>query len=139
MKMTVAQTARVAKNLLKVIKDYHLSSIDVVRKKVGQPMDPDADDKYHGEEVVEASIQPSNRGTTAVVLSYTRRTGQRPLEIRMNEELGYFTIMLTCESKLSGYDCFDQNEEGDYFQDKKITVVGFGYLEKELKKLAEMA
>ena len=137
--MTVSQTARVARNLLKVIKESHLDSVEALRKIVGKQIDPEADDKYHGEEYVEVSVQPSNRGTQAVVLRYFRRVGQCPLEVRINESLGYSKILITCEKKINGYDEFDENEEGDHFQDKKLMTKDFTEVIKELEKIGKLA
>jgi len=138
MKMTVSQTARVARNVLNLIKANGLNDLDSVKKMVGHSFESIAGCEFLGEEYFEISIQPSNRGTQAVVLNYFRTPGHRHLEIRINEELRHSVIILACEKKLGGYDHFDKNKEGDYIQDKKLMTKDFSEVIKELERLEKL-
>jgi hypothetical protein len=94
--------------------------------------------RAQGEDIVRISIQPSNKETTAYVISYVQDALRiPPLEVRINPKLGYMTFFCTCSEKLPGFDAFDQSDDGDYLQDKKMKPVDIDKLREELQHFLE--
>ena len=81
MEMTKQQVARIATNLIKVIEENKLDNLKAITQIAERPLDPKADDKYQGEEIVQTSVQPSNKGTFCTISLFVRSDLGHPLRL----------------------------------------------------------
>ncbi len=114
--MTKAQVARVARNLHATIAREDLTTLDAVRAGAGAPIDPEADDRYNGEEFVEVAEHPRN--ATATVVSYKRRTGQAPIMLICTD--AGVKVLRTAVDALDRYEVFDEEEGFGQMMDRKL-------------------
>ncbi len=132
MKMTMAQLGRVARNLLKVIREKGLTSLDALDKVAEQPLDPAAGDDYQGEEVVTVH----RRGAGKYSIDYFRRSGQTPIMFIVDP--AYVKCILTADRALEGYAVFDDTEDGQ-MQDRRLGGSDFGLIVKEIESIIAVA
>jgi hypothetical protein len=113
--MTAEQVARVAGNLLSVLKNEKLTSLDAIRRRLGSEIDPKPGKPYAGQEVVTVSAHPQNPAAT--VVSYKHGGQQAPIMLILTD--AYAKIMLTAEKGLNGYEVFDEEPDFGLMQDRK--------------------
>lgn len=128
MRMTPAQLGRVATNLLKVVRSRKLENLEALEKVAEEPIDPDADDRYAGEEYVIVR----RRGGGKFSIDYFRRHGQTPILIMVDSS--YLKCMLTVDRQIDGYDAFDDTPDGK-MQDRTLGPCEFARIPKELETL----
>jgi hypothetical protein len=117
MLMTKPQVARVARNLHATMVREQLTTLDGIRARTGDAIDPEADDRYNGEEFVDVAEHPRNPAAT--VVSYQRRIGQAPIMLICTDDS--VKIMLTAVDALDRYDVFDEEEGFGQLMDRKLS------------------
>lgn len=131
--MTKAQVARVARNLHATLLREGLTTLEAVRARAGDAIDPAADDRWNGEEYVEVADHPRNPAAT--VVSYARRTGQTPIMLICTADR--VKVMLTSETALADYDVFDEEDGFGVMMDRSLT--GLDPALAELARLGTLA
>lgn len=116
MLMTKGQVARVARNLHATLIREQLVTLAAIRARTGDVIDPEADDRWNGEELVDVTVHPRN--SAATVVSYKRRTGQTPLMLVCAD--ASVKVMLTSETAFADYDVFDEEDGFGLMMDRKL-------------------
>jgi hypothetical protein len=133
MLMTKAHVARVARNLHATLTREQLTTLDTIRARDGDAIDPNADDRWNGEEFVDVAAHPRNPAAT--VVSYKRRIGQTPIMLICSD--ASVKVMLTSETALADYDVFDEEEGFGLMMDRKLPDLAAALA--ELSRLGTLA
>lgn len=83
---------------------------------------------------IKVEERPSNLDTTTLTYSIIGKEGI-PLEVKINEDLGYSKIFFKCSQDLDGYSNFAEDNFGNYPQEKEIDSVDRDLIESELENL----
>ena len=122
---------KIAENVLRVFdseKIESLSDLDRIMNK-----------RFPIESVKEQiliELRPSSLGTTVRTVAYMIEGGGMPLEIKINEELGYSKMMVKGTFVLPDYRPVANDIFGNTFQNKKLDSIDISQIRYELKKLA---
>jgi hypothetical protein len=119
--------------MLAAIREEGLDSPDALLHMVDEPIDPDADDRYAGEEYVIVR----QHGPGKLSLNYFRRSGQQPITFIVTAD--YVKAMITLEEVLDGYEAFDTTPDEDHMQDRTLGGCDLSLVEQELERLGGLA
>lgn len=85
---------------------------------------------------VSFEMRPSNYFTTAYTISYIRHGTGIPIEVRVNFDLEYYTIIIKSKEKIKSYIPFSEDFFGNIIQSKTVPLKDLKYVKKELKNLS---
>ncbi|MBI5061244.1 MAG: hypothetical protein HZB67_02940 [Candidatus Aenigmarchaeota archaeon] len=114
-------------HFLEEAKISHPSDLDCI---MGQEIYRE-DDAY-----VLIESRPSTVGTTAHIISYIKPGAGIPLEIRINERIGYADVIVKGAFRVPGYEPFAQDPFGNTAQEKLLEP-RIPSIRTELKNLAD--
>ena len=90
-------------------------------------------------EAISVELRPSNRGTEAYTVTYAKEGVGIPLEVKLNESLGYTMVIVKGGFILPSYEPFAYDDFGNIAQAKEIRTVNIPQVRAELEELVEMA
>ena len=124
-----------AGNLARTVRARNLDSVSALAGQVGAQLDPyPAGDLRAGQEVVCVGTSAAGRAIPALLIHYGRPGCQPPIMVIVQPGQ-YVKLLLTAETKLEGYDAFEETPEG-YIQDRTFSG---GALEPVLAELDRLA
>jgi len=130
MEISKEDIGRYAGNLLRVLDKQGIDNVAAVTLRNGQKY---MVDKKGSQVIVEA--RPSMSGTVADTLAYVLTEKHIPIEIRFNEPLGFSSIILKCQDRLSGYTSFARDIFENMAQDRVFESCNFELVKEELDRL----
>ena len=88
------------------------------------------------QDIVTITLRPSNLGTSAYTISYTRSGTGIPIEIKVNPSLKYSQVILKSQEEVKGYYPFGMDIFNNIIQNKVIESSEFERVREELHKLS---
>ena len=117
-----------SKRILNLMDEQGINSGKSLEDRIGiYPMD------NKGKIIIE--LRPSNSDTVAHTISYIDYNNGIPIELRVNYELGYSTIILKSDYLVEGFELFERDAFGNFMQYRKIKETEISEIRGELEKL----
>jgi len=105
------------------------ANLNQIFTSVGDPLDS-----------VILTLRPSNAGTAAYTISYTRSgTADIPIELKINPSLDYTQVILKAGEIVGSYEPFAIDLYDNIAQARKMESSDLSHAREELKRLSEMA
>jgi hypothetical protein len=127
------EIAQIAKTFLTILDRENILATTDLETRLGSAYETGT-----GEDFIEIQKRPSNQGTYAYTLSYTRPNTGIPIEAKLNAQLGYSQIICKLRARLQGYEPFAQDPLGNIVQNKKINSSDIAVFRKELETLSQL-
>ncbi len=134
MKVLPSDLEQIAKNFLSSLDREKINSNVSLKNRMGETIQLD---KYN--DFITFELRPSNFGTQAYTISYTRLNTGIPIELKVNESLDYSQIILKVHKTLEGYFVFAIDPFGSIVQNKVIYTSDFTSVKKELERLCNLS
>ena len=128
-RITPEYLGEIAKDMLRVLEEEGIVSINTLEKKLGQSFDAK-------EGKIKLESRPSELDTWASTASYVIQGKGIPIEVRMNSRLEYSMVIVKTEKKIEGYNPFFYDPRGNIIQHKK-TDFSWEKIREELLYLAQ--
>ena len=132
MEITLPKLRENIRNLVSILDRERISSLKDLTERLDRIF-PIEDGK---EACVGIELRPSNGGTMAYTLFYTERGAGIPIELRVNPNLGYSTLIVKSEKPIPGYELFGRDMYGNLQQQRRLQTTDFPTVRKELESLA---
>jgi len=129
--VTKKEISKIAKVVLKFLGDQKIESAQDLDKMLSKTFDFKSPEGQ-----ISVIKRPSNFGTEAYKVSYTTSAGI-PLEIVMNNEIGYSQVICKGDFILLGYEAFMGDAFGNVAQAKRLDSAAISEIKSELETLAE--
>lgn len=120
----------IAKSVLEFL-DEKIHSLPDLKRVQGQTFLIDENTK----ECISIDLRPSTFGTTAYAISYILPGMGIPLEVRINEERGYSTIIVKGDFNIPGYEQFGKDSFGNIAQNKRLDLIYLPKIRSDLEEL----
>lgn len=133
MKITKDYTKRVTRNLLDFFNKENVTTTSDLERLTNHKFR--LDDK----EAISVESRPSNSGTKARTISYIAVGSGIPLEIKINEELGYSALIINGDFTAPEYMPFSIDVFGNIVGYKKLNSTDISQVKLELGKLLELS
>ena len=117
-----------SRRILNLMDEQGINSRESFEERIGiYPM--------NDEERIIIELRPSNSGIVTHTISYIDHKNGIPIELRVNYELGYSTILLKTDHLSDGFELFGDDAFGNFMQYKKIEETDIPKIRKKLEKL----
>ncbi len=124
----------IAKSFLEVIEAEKISSIPDLERNLKKRFSVPQSKDY-----VYIGMRPSELNTEAYTVTYRLSLTQEiPIEFKANTKLGYSMIIIKCLNKISGYQPFSVDIDGNIIQSATFLHTDIPELKGEIKNLENM-
>jgi|SRR3989344_1795984 len=133
MKISLEELSKIAENFLNLMKKEGIEKTDDLEKRIGTTIKLEKSQDF-----IVITTRPSNYGTLAHTISYHRPDLGIPLELKINNQLGYSQIFIKLEKKLRNYNTFSLDRYNNFMQNKLIKPLHFLEIIEELEKICDI-
>ena len=120
--------SKYSKRILNLMDEQGINSGKILEDRIGIYL---MDNK--GKIIIE--LRPSNSDTVAHTISYIDYNNGIPIELRVNYELCYSTIILKSDYLAEGFELFERDAFGNFMQYRKMEKTEISEIRGALEKL----
>ncbi len=136
MKISREKLGQVASDLLRILDREGFRNTKRIKRSVEQAIPVTGREQ----DSVVIGWRPSNHGTLALDVSYVIQNGPEeiidiPLDVKINPELHYTTIILKSDFRIPSYDNFEHDSFGNFIQSKTLEIYKWGDLRPEIASI----